>query len=106
MRRISMTSEQEIQVIVPVAVPIVTAIVGILVLQFQDWRARRSTDSARRRAIEEARQQTEFASAWLTANALLNASGNRIDHAEASGARWLESAASLATSAQNSLPED
>src|SRR5256885_190580 len=101
-----MTSEQAMQVAVQIAVPIVTAITGILALQFQDWRTKRSRDIASRQAMEEAQRRAEFASEWLKASALLDNSPACLDHAEDRAASWLEDAASLAVAAQSARVQD
>jgi hypothetical protein len=80
-------------------VPIVTAVVEALAIQFQDWQVNRSLAAQRRQAIEEASRQVGFVSEWWQASQMLLKDSDILKGVEAQAASWLDEAGRHAASA-------
>jgi hypothetical protein len=92
-------NSRDAAVVVALLVPIVTAVVGAMAIQFQDWRAHRSLAAQRRQAIEEASQQVGFVTEWWQASQLLLKDSPVLKDVEARALSWLEEAGRHAASA-------
>ena len=92
-------NSRDAAVVVALLVPIVTAVVGALAIQFQDWRVNRSLAVQRRQAIEEASRQVGFVSEWWQASQLLLKDSEILKDVEARAVSWLEEAGRHAASA-------
>jgi hypothetical protein len=95
----SSMNSRDAAVVVALLVPIVTAVVGALAIQFQDWRVNRSLAVQRRQAIEEASRQVGFVSEWWQASQLLLKDSEILKDVEARAVTWLEEAGRHAASA-------
>jgi hypothetical protein len=96
----SVTSAEVVTIAVAVLVPIVTAILGVLGIAFQDWRQRRSDAGRRRLAFEDAGRQVSFATEWWNARKLLVDSPEAMKEATSRAVGWLEEASALVVEAK------
>ncbi len=101
-----MTSTEVVTIAVAVLVPIVTAILGVLGIAFQDWRQRRSDVGRRRLAFEEAGRQVSFATEWWNARKLLVDSPETMKEATSRAVGWLEEASALVVEAKKVSMEE
>jgi hypothetical protein len=74
------------------AVPVVTAIVGVIAVLFQDWRKYRTQVGQRRLALEGTRLQVSFVTEWWNAEKLISVSPQRLDNLNRLAALWLTEA--------------
>jgi hypothetical protein len=91
----SVTTAEVVQIVVAVSVPIVTAVLGVLGIMFQDWRVRRTQAGGRKLALEEASRQASFAAEWWNARRLLADSPEEMREAAPRALAWLEEASAL-----------
>jgi len=89
-----------ISVIVPLLVPIVTALAGIAGITIQDWRAHRTRVGRRKLALEDARLQVSFATEWWKARKLISDSAEALNEATGSALTWLEQASAQVAESQ------
>jgi hypothetical protein len=89
------TTTEVVQIVVAVSVPIVTAVLGVLGIMFQDWRVRRTQAGGRKLALEEASRQASFAAEWWNARRLLADSPEEMREAAPRALAWLEEASAL-----------
>ncbi len=87
-----MANSSTASTVLPVLVPIVTALIGILGVVFQDWWERRTRVGRRKLALEHAKLQVSFATEWLTAQKLIADSPEDLDKAGTFALKWLNEA--------------
>ena len=97
---------QKVTIATAVLVPVVTAILGVLGVMFQDWRARRTRAGKRKLALEDARRQVSFAVEWWNARQLLTGSTEAVQQATTCTMTWLEQAAARVTASEPPVAED
>ncbi|HEX4864071.1 MAG TPA: hypothetical protein VFV02_08365 [Acidimicrobiales bacterium] len=90
-----MTTTEIVQIVVAASIPIVTAVLGVLGIMFQDWRARRTQAGRHKLALEEASRQVSFAAEWWNARRLLADSPEAMQEATSRTLAWLEEASAL-----------
>jgi hypothetical protein len=95
-----MSSAQTVAIVTAVSVPVVTAILGVIGVMFQDWRARKTQAGRRKLALEDARRQVSFATEWWNARKLLADSTEAVQEATASAMAWLDQASARATASE------
>jgi hypothetical protein len=83
------------KIVVAGAVPVVTALIGVLGTAFQDRRAARAEAGRRELALEEAVKRVTFATEWWNARRLLTDSSEDGGDAASRALAWLEEAADL-----------
>jgi hypothetical protein len=101
-----MTSSELISLAPTILVPIVTAVVGGVGLQLQDWQRRRSRAVRRRAAIEDAGKQVTFVAQWWDATAAVVASPEDLAELRGRARRWLEEAARLALESESARVDE
>jgi hypothetical protein len=79
-----MSSAQTVTIVTAISVPVVTAILGVIGVMFQDWRARKTQAGRRKLALEDARRQVSFATEWWNARKLLADSTETVQEVTAS----------------------
>jgi hypothetical protein len=85
--------------LVPLAVPVVTALVGAVGILLRDTGARRNRDAVRARAFRDAREQVEFVNVWLLATRSTKPSSDVLQAADDQANLWLQQAAASLTNA-------
>ena len=95
-----MSSAQRITIVTAVLVPVLTAILGVLGVMFQDWHARKTQAGRRKLALEDARRQVSFATEWWSARKLLADSAEAVQEATDSAMPWLEQASARAAASE------
>ncbi len=89
-------------------VPILTPIVGAVVVGFREWRSRRSDIGRRKLALQDARAQVEFVNDWWNARRAVDESGGpgspSSQEAERQARAWLDRASALVAGNELSLP--
>src|SRR5882724_8616056 len=95
-----MTTAETVQIALAAAVPIVTAIVGIVGIVFHDWRARRTQSGLRKLVFEDANRQVSFASEWWKTQRLLADSPEQMTEVTSRVSTWLEEASALVMDAK------
>lgn len=84
-----------VTILAAILVPVVTAILGVLAVMFQDWRVHKTQAGRRTMALEDARRQVSFAAEWWNAKKLLTESPEAEKEATVRALRWLEEASEL-----------
>jgi hypothetical protein len=78
--------------IVTLVAPVVTALVGVIAVLFQEWQRRRTLAGQRRLAFEDARLQVSFVTEWWNAEKLISTSPERLESVNRQAVRWLAEA--------------
>jgi hypothetical protein len=97
------TSAEVVTIAAAVLVPVVTAVLGVLGIVFQDWRLRRTQAGRRKLALEDASRQVSFAAEWWNARKLLADSPEAMQEATTRAVAWLEEASSLVADSEPPL---
>jgi hypothetical protein len=101
-----MSSAQTVTIVTAISVPVVTAILGVIGVMFQDWHARKTQAGRRKLALEDARRQVSFATEWWNARKLLADSTETVQEATASAMTWLDQASARATASEPPAAEE
>lgn len=78
------------KIVVAASVPIVTAVLGVLGIMFQDWRTRRTQAGRRKLALEDASRQVSFIAEWWNTRRLFADSPEAMLEATPRVLAWLE----------------
>jgi hypothetical protein len=91
-----MDSDQVVRIALTFATPILTALLGIVVLVIGDWRERRTQAGRRKVAFEDASRQVAFAAEWWNASKLVADHSPDAEQRAATRAQaWLDEASAL-----------
>jgi hypothetical protein len=101
-----MSSAQTVTIVTAISVPVVTAILGVIGVMFQDWHARKTQAGRRKLALEDARRQVSFATEWWNARKLLADSTEAVQEATAAAMTWLDQASVRATASEPPAVEE
>jgi len=91
-----MDADQVVRIALTLVTPILTAVLGIVVLVIGDWRERRTRAGRRKVAFEDASRQVAFAEEWWNASKLVaDHSPDAEQHAATRAQAWLDEASAL-----------
>ena len=91
-----MDADQVVRIALTLVTPILTAVVGIVVLVIGDWRERRTQAGRRKVAFEDANRQVAFAAEWWNASKLVADHSPDAEQRAATRAQaWLDEASAL-----------
>jgi len=99
-----MGTQDVVNIVLTVLVPVVTAVVGAIGVAFQDWRARRSTTGRRKLAVDDARAQVNFVADWWNAKKSLGQSPEALQEAASRATALLEDASAVVSALRLTSP--
>ena len=99
-----MGTQDVVNIVLAVLVPVVTAVVGAIGVAFQDWRARRGATGRRKLAVDDARAQVNFVADWWNAKKSLGQSPEALQEAASRATALLEDASAVVSAVRLTSP--